>query len=418
MGFFLTRENRANLEADSETDTAESGDISLSDSLLSALLSDVQITKEQALQIPTVSACISAIAGTIAGIPIKLYRQKEDRTEIQKSDIRLFLLNKDTGDTLTTTQFWRAMLEDYFLDSGAYAYINKHYSMPVSLHYVQRSHVSILHNTDHIFKSYSFMVDGKRYSDFEFFKLLRNSKNGWKSKSLIEESGLVMATAYKEFVFEHSLAAKGGNKKGFLTSEHNLSDSQITRLKRGFRRLFGTGEENAVVLPKGTDFKESSNTSVEMQLNENKETNAKEISSLFHVPLSIIRGDASKSDYINFIKLAVMPVLKDIETELNRVFLLEREKNEFYFGFDTRFLTRGSIEERYAAYREALEANFLQIDEVRDMEDLPPMGIDFIKLGLDAVLYDPKSKTAYTPNTNELSSVNSKRGEKTDESRS
>ena len=32
---------------------------------------------------------------------------------------------------------------------------------------------------------------------------------------------------------------------------------------------------------------------------------------------------------------------------------------------------------------------------------MPPLGLNFIKLGLNDVLYDPVSKTFYTPNTNQ-----------------
>jgi hypothetical protein len=41
----------------------------------------------------------------------------------------------------------------------------------------------------------------------------------------------------------------------------------------------------------------------------------------------------------------------------------------------------------------------MQIDEVRYEENLPPLGIKWIKLGLDSVLYDPESGEIYTPNT-------------------
>lgn len=35
------------------------------------------------------------------------------------------------------------------------------------------------------------------------------------------------------------------------------------------------------------------------------------------------------------------------------------------------------------------------------MEDLKPLGLEFIKLGLNDVLYDTKTKEFYTPNTNQ-----------------
>ncbi|MCR5542400.1 MAG: hypothetical protein K6F71_16460 [Ruminococcus sp.] len=42
----------------------------------------------------------------------------------------------------------------------------------------------------------------------------------------------------------------------------------------------------------------------------------------------------------------------------------------------------------------------MQADEVRYKEDMPALGLNWIRLGLDDVLYDPKTKTIYTPNTN------------------
>ena len=40
-------------------------------------------------------------------------------------DNRVRLLNDETGDTLDAVQFWKAIMEDYFLGKGAFAYIEK-----------------------------------------------------------------------------------------------------------------------------------------------------------------------------------------------------------------------------------------------------------------------------------------------------
>lgn len=47
----------------------------------------------------------------------------------------------------------------------------------------------------------------------------------------------------------------------------------------------------------------------------------------------------------------------------------------------------------------ALDANFMQIDEVRYAEDMEPLGLDWIRLGLQDVLYNPKTGELFTPNT-------------------
>jgi hypothetical protein len=47
----------------------------------------------------------------------------------------------------------------------------------------------------------------------------------------------------------------------------------------------------------------------------------------------------------------------------------------------------------------------MQIDEIRARENLPAFGLDFIKLGLQDVLYYPKDHKIYTPNMNQMADL-------------
>ena len=164
--------------------------------------------------------------------------------------------------------------------------------------------------------------------------------------------------------------------------------------------------ENVVILNNGLEFQESSATSVEMQMNENKRTNAEEFARLFHVSQDTVTG--SNADTAALAKLAAVPLMAVIECALNRDFLLESEKGKMYWAFDTKELLRGSMQERFSAYKTALDGNFMQIDEVRYAEDLPPLGLNWVKLGLQDVLYDPVTKTLYTPNTGQAAQMDAK----------
>ena len=171
--------------------------------------------------------------------------------------------------------------------------------------------------------------------------------------------------------------------------------------------MYSNDEDNVVVLNKGMDFKESSNTSVEMQLNENKITNSEELSMLLNVSNKMIRGEASDNDIKNFVKFCIVPILVDIEESLNRDLLLEKEKGTRYWSFDTAELNRGSFKDRMEGYKIALDSNIMQLDEVRDKEDLPALDFNYIKLDLNTVLYDLQNKTIYTPNTNKIQQMGS-----------
>lgn len=377
--------------------------------ILDALGMGGGITKKTALEIPTVSGCVEKLAGTVCRLPVKLYKKVDGKVEEVLEDTRLKLLNDDTGDTLNSGEFWHSMIEDYFLGKGGFAYINRQRGEFESLNYVREEDISIVSNLEPIFKDYDILVLGERYYPHDFLKIKRKTKDGAESIPLQKEYGLIMAVAYASLLFEETLVKRGGNKRGFIESENKLGNDAIIAIKNAWRNLYSNNTENVVVLNQGVKFKESSNTSVEMQLNENKKSNAEELCKLFGFSVRILTGGATAEDRKEFIN-AVVRILADIEAALDRDLLLEREKGIYYFAFDTKEITRGSQEERYKAYGEALKSNFLQIDEVRALEDLPPLGFNYIKLGLNDVLLDPVTGVIYTPNTNATADLSSMKG--------
>ena len=215
----------------------------------------------------------------------------------------------------------------------------------------------------------------------------------------------MLSVAYNSLVFENVLVKTGGNKKGFLKAQGKLSPDAIKELKQAWNNLYKNNTENVVVLNNGLDFQEASNTSVEMQLNENKKTNAIEICKMLNVPPALLDGTATEDEYNNYIKICGLPILKAIATTLNKELLLESEKGSFYFVADTKEILKGDMLKRYQAYEIAIKNGFLQWDEVRYIEDLEPYGLDFIKLGLQDVLFNPKTREIYTPNTNKSTNI-------------
>lgn len=406
MGFFEKLWKRRKVEERADTEI-EAG---ASDSLLTALFNGTDVDKTILMQIPAVRACLEKIAGTVCRLPIKLYRKVDGKVEEITEDARLRMLNKETGDTLNADEFWRAMLEDYYLGRGAYAYIKKNARGEYEgLHYVEEEKISVLKNYDPILKSYSIMVMGKRYHPFEFLKLHRRTKDGAEGIPLWQDNPLIFSVAYNSFVFEEKLVKKGGNKRGFIEAEDKLDKGAIESIKRAWNNLYSNNTDNVVVLNKGAKFKESSNTSVEMQLNENKESNAKDICGMFGFSSRILYGEATEEDRKEYIN-AVMSLLNVIETALDKDLLTEKEKESFYFAFDTKELTRGSLKERYEAYALGLTNNFLQIDEVRAKEDMEPLGFKWVRIGLNDVLLDVEKGIVYTPNMNAVADLNNPKG--------
>ena len=361
-----------------------------------ALLEGEVITREKAMTLPAVAGAVDLISSTIASMPVKLYKYKQGKVEEQDSDPRVRLLNNDTGDTLDAFQFKKAMVEDYLMGKGGYAYIRRYRNKVTGLFYVREIFISVIKNFKPIFKKYTILVEGQEYRPYEFIKLLRKTTDGSTGIGLTEELSKALETAYQTLLYQLGLVKSGGNKKGFLKSVRKLGQDEINILKKAWQNLYANNESNVVVLNNGLEFQEASNSSVEMQLNESKKTLQDEINNIFHI----------KDDFYTTFKLAIYPIIKAFETALNRDLLLEREKRNYFFEFDVKEIVKANIKERYEAYKLAKESSFMTINEIRKAENMEYIeGLDVVNVGLGAVLYDTKTHQYYTPNTNSTSEM-------------
>ena len=217
-------------------------------------------------------------------------------------------------------------------------------------------------------------------------------------KSIVEENSKALSVAYNSLLYEESLVKTGGNKKGFVKATKKLTQQAIDTLKNAWKKLYQNNTESIVVLNDGLEFQEASNTSVENQMNENKKTNGEDFRRLLGIPNNLGTEQGDKT----FIKYCINSFMGEFMTALNKALLLESEKGTYYFAPDMYELTKGDEDKRYNAYKTAAETGWLQIDEIREKENMEPLGIDMVKLGLQDVLYDPKNKQVYIPNTNKI----------------
>ena len=381
------------------TRSATQDDLLLRNALSGAVTS---ITEKEAYEIPAFSAAVDFISSTVAMLPVKLYREDGNgHTEEITDDSRLTALNDESGDTLNTYEIKKAIVTDMLIHGAGYVYIQRRFNDVASLRYVKHGDVSVFKGVDPIFKTVDLSVMGKKYNAWDFIILTRNTEDGVSGKGVISEHNTLLSAAYNMLKLENNLAVSGGGKKGFLQSERKLEKPALDELKEAWNQLYCSPDNRAMVLNNGVKFQEGSNSAVDLQLNQNKVTNAQQIALIFGLSPDVISGNASTDTYMSSIKTGVLPIVQALQTAINRALLLEDERQTMYFVVDTAELLKGDIRSRYEAYRIGLEANFLQPDEVRYKEDMPPLGLNFIKLGLNDVLYDPVSKTFYTPNTNQ-----------------
>ncbi|WP_130864631.1 phage portal protein [Acidipropionibacterium timonense] len=161
---------------------------------------------------------------------------------------------------------------------------------------------------------------------------------------------------------------------GILTTEQELSADQASAIKDRWLSSVKTSEP--MVLGKGTTYAPLSLKPQELQWLEAQQFNVTSIARLFGIPgrLMLAALDGSSSTYANlqqedlsFLRWTLMQYLSEIEQAIT--WLLPRG-NSARFNVDG--LLRADTLTRYQAHQIGLNAGFLDVDEVRAIEGLPP----------------------------------------------
>lgn len=93
-----------------------------------------------------------------------------------------------------------------------------------------------------------------------------------------------------------------------------------------------------------------------------------------------------------------MPLLDDFRTALNAALLLETEKAAYYFDFDLTEFSKANMRDRWEAWAVAKDKGLVQVDEFRAAENMAPLGMDYVNMGLNDVLFDVAKKQLIIPN--------------------
>lgn len=364
---------------------------------LSPLVNAKTITKQQAMSIPVVTKSVNWIASAISGLPIKMYKRTDKGYVEVYDDYRLPLLNNYSGNCMTANDLKKQLITDLLLDGNGYAYISKLGNKIEKLSYIPTNKLTYTESVDNINKIVNIWVDGKQVQDYNVFRLVNNTKNGVSGIGFVSDCQDLLSTILGSLQYENS-SISSGVRRGFLKSKAKLDKDKVDELKQAWKRLTNPNQSDVLVLNAGIEFEDASSTATESQLSQNKTINMHQILAYFGLPTNFFEG-ANSDSYLTAVRIAVLPIVKQLVTALNNYLLLESEKQDLKFDIDTSELLRINANERFTAYQTGLSSGILTIDEVRRMENLPVLDMQYLKLGLGDVLYNIADGSIFVPNT-------------------
>lgn len=155
----------------------------------------------------------------------------------------------------------------------------------------------------------------------------------------------------------------------------------IDKIVDQWGQKFG-GMDNAkkvALLQEGMTFKPVSMNNVDAEVLGILKTTGTDIARIYKIPLPMV-NDLEKSNYntleqlmIQFVVFALLPWVKRHEQSMMRDFLLPADRRNYFIEFNLSGLLRGDQKSRYEAYAIGRQWGWLSVNDIRRLENMPPV---------------------------------------------
>lgn len=187
----------------------------------------------------------------------------------------------------------------------------------------------------------------------------------------VELRGALDLRDYSSNWFEDS-----GIPNGVLKSDQHLTPETAAQAKTTWNESQGA-RHGVAVLGAGLSYQPIFLSPADAQFLESQKFTVTQIARLFGVPASLMLANVEGSgqtyanveqDWIGYVRFSLMSYLVEIEDNLTELLPLGTQAK-----FNVEGLLRTDTSTRYTAHKTAIEAGFLTVEEVREIENLGPM---------------------------------------------
>lgn len=340
------------------------------------------VTADKAIQLSAVWACVRLLSESISTLPLKIYARQPDGSRKAATDHPAYsILCRRPNSEMTPSRFMLMVVASICLRGNAF--IEKKFiaNRLVSLVPLLPQNMVVKRLTTGTLE-YKYTENGKeRVIPVKSIMHIRGfgldgvcgmmpMKTG---RDVIGSAMAVEESAAK--IFEQGLQSSG-----FLSSENALNDDQRERL-RAYMAAF-TGSKNAgkiMVLEGGLKYQGVTMNPEDAQMLESRAFSIEEICRWFRVPPFMVGHTTKQSSWasslegmnLQFLTHTLRPLLVNIEQEIGRC-LLDSD-DEVFAEFSVEGLLRADSAGRAAYYTSALQNGWMSRNDVRRLENMPPI---------------------------------------------
>lgn len=344
----------------------------------------VNVDEDTAMSYAAVFASVKVISETAAMLPWRPYLQAGSRRELQAGSALDVLLHRKPNGEQTAFQWREFLVASALLHGNGYSEIeSKANGEPLALHPIHPSRVEPS-RTEVGALFYRVHNDNGTWVDIparQMFHLRGPTKDGvvgWSVISLARESwGLgIAAEQFASGFFGNGAIPSLVIKQDEQAAE--LSKEGVANLLESFelRHRGSKGAGKPAFLETGYDIKPLGIPQKDAQFLETRRFSVSDVSRWFRVPPHKI-GDLDKATFSNiesqeraFANDAIMPWVVRLEQEANAKLI---QDPRFVTKVEMRGLLRGDSASRADFYQKMRDLGALDINEIRELEDMNPL---------------------------------------------
>ena len=317
-----------------------------------------RVNERSAMQMTAVYSCVRILAEAVAGLPLHLYRYKEDGGKEKALDHPLYLLLHDEPNPEMSSFVFRETLMTHLLLWGnAYAQIIRNGRGEVMALYPLMPDRMAVDRDDkgQLYYEYTTSADDAPISKSSIVRLKPSDVlhiPGLGFDGLVGYSPIAMAKnaiglAIATEEYGSKFFANGAQPSGVPEHPGTIKDPQ--RVRDSWMSQFG-GSANSnkiAVLEEGLKYTPISISPEQAQFLETRKFQINEIARIFRVPPHMV-GDLEKSSFSNieqqsleFVKYTLEPWLVRWEQSIQRILFSADEKKRYFVRFNVEGLLRG-----------------------------------------------------------------------------
>lgn len=347
----------------------------------------VMVNTESAMGVAAFRACVTLLAESIAQLPCELYRRTADGGRERATDHPVYRLIHSTPNRKDTNfEYYEQAQGSLGIDGNHIALIERDsYGYPQELIPINFKKVKVLKGNDGLpyyrLLDYNETVPMHMVHHIKYFSL-----DGYVGLSPLQTNadtiGLSIATE------QHAAAVfqRGATMSGVIERPREAppitDQAKVDGLLNKFTERHGGGLRNAfsvALLQEGMQYKQLSMDNEKAQLIESRGFGVIEICRLYKIPPHMIQ-QLDKASFNNiehqglqYVIYTLLPWVKRHEAAMMRDLLLPDERSEYYIEFNISGLLRGDQKSRYEAYAIGRNWGWLSVNDIRRLENMPPI---------------------------------------------